>query len=184
MQFDTFTRAIYTQYLAAFDRTYGAVLSLLLIACTVLVLAGEAWTRGRARHDRVGPGLQRRAAVVPLGWWRTPALIFCAGVTVLGIGLPLAVVIYWLVNSGEGAAAWSAVGPPLANSVTAGGLAALLTGAMALPVARVAARSRSPWARVVESASYAGYALPGIVVALGLVFFGIHAAWPLYQTLT
>lgn len=184
MQFDTFTRAIYTQYLAAFDRTYGAVLSLLLIFCTGLVLAGEAWTRGRARHDRVGPGLQRRAAVVPLGRWRVPALLFCGAVTILGIGLPLAVVFYWLVNSGEGAAAWTVVWEALVNSVTVAALAALVTVAMALPVARVAARSRSVWSRVVEGASYVGYALPGIVVALGLVFFGIHAAWPLYQTLT
>jgi len=183
MQFETFTRAIYTQYLAAFDRTYGAVLSLLLVACTALVLAGEAWTRGRARHDRVGPGLQRTPAVVSLGRWRVPALIFCGMVTFLGIGLPLIVVFYWLFL-GADPLGWSLARQALGNSLLAGALAAVATVLMALPVARVAARSPSPWARVVESASYVGYALPGVVVALGLVFFGIHAAWPLYQTLT
>ena len=31
--------------------------------------------------------------------------------------------------------------------------------------------------------SYVGYALPGVVVALALVFFGAHYARPLYQTI-
>ena len=36
--------------------------------------------------------------------------------------------------------------------------------------------------RSLERVSYAGYALPGIVVALALVFFGISVAPPLYQS--
>jgi iron(III) transport system permease protein len=35
----------------------------------------------------------------------------------------------------------------------------------------------------VERATYIGYALPGIVVALALVFFGAHYANPIYQTM-
>ena len=37
--------------------------------------------------------------------------------------------------------------------------------------------------RAIERVGYAGYALPGIVVALALVFFGTRVALPLYQTL-
>ncbi len=37
--------------------------------------------------------------------------------------------------------------------------------------------------RAIERFGYAGYALPGIVVALALVFFGTRVALPLYQTL-
>jgi iron(III) transport system permease protein len=36
---------------------------------------------------------------------------------------------------------------------------------------------------VVERLSYSGYALPGIVIALALIYFGIRVAEPLYQTL-
>ena len=42
---------------------------------------------------------------------------------------------------------------------------------------------RGAGARWSNALSYAGYALPGIVVALALVFFGTRAAPPLYQTL-
>ena len=38
-------------------------------------------------------------------------------------------------------------------------------------------------ASLIERATYAGYALPGIVIALALVFFGANYATPLYQTL-
>ncbi|MBA3329203.1 MAG: iron ABC transporter permease, partial [Solirubrobacterales bacterium] len=52
------------------------------------------------------------------------------------------------------------------------------------PVALLAARHpRARVSRVIESASYAGHALPGIVVALALVFFGTRAVIGLYQTL-
>ncbi len=36
---------------------------------------------------------------------------------------------------------------------------------------------------MVERLSFSGYALPGIVIALALVFFGTRVALPLYQTL-
>ncbi|MGH2993383.1 MAG: ABC transporter permease, partial [Solirubrobacterales bacterium] len=41
----------------------------------------------------------------------------------------------------------------------------------------------SPVSRGIERLSYTGYALPGIVVALALVFFGTRVAIGLYQTL-
>jgi iron(III) transport system permease protein len=54
--------------------------------------------------------------------------------------------------------------------------------AAALPVAYLSARSDSRLARIVERATYVGYAVPGIVVGLALVSFGIRAVPGLYQT--
>ncbi|MGH2786040.1 MAG: ABC transporter permease, partial [Actinomycetota bacterium] len=55
--------------------------------------------------------------------------------------------------------------------------------AAAWPIAVLAVRFPGRLARVTERASYTGYALPGLVVALSLVFFGIRAVPALYQTL-
>jgi iron(III) transport system permease protein len=52
-----------------------------------------------------------------------------------------------------------------------------------LPVAILVVRRPSRFSRLVERLTYIGFALPGIVVALALVFFGIHYASPLYQTM-
>ena len=53
----------------------------------------------------------------------------------------------------------------------------------AMPVAMLAARYPSRVAAVIERVTFTGYALPHIVVALTLVFFGTRVALPLYQTL-
>ena len=64
--------------------------------------------------------------------------------------------------------------------------AALTAGAAALcalPVAILSVRWPGRLSTLLERAAYMGYALPGIVVALSLVFFGADFAYPLYQTM-
>jgi iron(III) transport system permease protein len=58
-----------------------------------------------------------------------------------------------------------------------------LAAALALPVALLLGRYRSALGALVERASYAAFALPGIVVALALVFLATSAVPFLYQTL-
>src|SRR5690606_22395053 len=48
LQFDTFTRAIYIQYEASFNRHRAALLSLILVVLALVIVAAEARTRGRA----------------------------------------------------------------------------------------------------------------------------------------
>ena len=53
---------------------------------------------------------------------------------------------------------------------------------LAIPVAALVVRFPSLFSRVLEPVSFTGYALPGVVVALALVFFGANYAQPVYQT--
>jgi iron(III) transport system permease protein len=183
MQYGSLTRAIYLQYRSLFDRTPAAVLALVLVALTCLVLALEAFSRGRARYHRSVPGAARAPARIALGRWRWAALAFCAGVVGVGLAVPLVVIGYWLeraVSLGEGLeAAWVAA----LNSVLASGLAAAAALLAALPVALLAARHPSRPARILERAAFSANALPGIVIALSLVFFAANYAAPVYQTL-
>jgi iron(III) transport system permease protein len=184
LRYPTLTRAIHLQYRAAFDRAPAALLGLLLVAVTVVLLVGEA-RAGRARGAGTAVGGQaRRPSVVPLGRWRWPAVALCSAVIVAGLGIPVVVVSSWTlraVAAGEPVAAALAAAR---RSVVAAGLGALTAVLAALPVALWSSRSRARAARLVERASFAGYALPGIVVALALVFIGIRTLPALYQTLT
>jgi iron(III) transport system permease protein len=63
------------------------------------------------------------------------------------------------------------------------GLAAAATSLAALPVAILSVRYPGWISTLVERTAYVGFALPGIVVALALVFFGARYATPIYQTL-
>jgi iron(III) transport system permease protein len=183
MQYRALTNAIYLQYRALFDRTPAAVLGLVLVALTVLLLVLEGRTRRGARYHRSTPGATRPPPRVPLGRWRAPALAFCTAVVGLFLAVPLAVLCYWSARSvelGRGLEiAWEAA----LRSLAASGLAAAVAVVAVLPVAYLAERRRTPWTRLLERLAYAGNALPGIVIALSLVFFAARYAGPVYQTL-
>jgi iron(III) transport system permease protein len=61
--------------------------------------------------------------------------------------------------------------------------AAVLTVLLALPIVILAVRRPGRLSRLFERIAYAGFALPGIVIALAFVFFGLQLAPALYQTL-
>ena len=183
LRYSTFTRGLYLQYRAAFDRAPAALLGLLLVGLTILVIVGEA----RIARDRGGQfasrGPTRPAPKVRLRAWRWPAAAACSLIVLLGLVTPVTVVTYWMVR---GLAAGEQVNVALGaagRSLLAAGLGAVVGVLAALPIAIWSARSTSRLARLIERASFTGYALPGIVVALALVFVGIRVATPLYQTL-
>jgi iron(III) transport system permease protein len=183
LRFDTFTRAIYLQYSASFDRSVAAVLSLMLILLTLAILVIEARTRGRARYYRSSSGTVRPPSEIKLGRWRWPAAVFCGLITCLSLVLPLGVIAIWLLR---GFAAGEGLNLNLGlvlNSVTGSGLAAIAAVLAAIPVAVLVVRYPSRLGRWLERGAYLGYALPGLVIALSLVFFGANFATVVYQTL-
>ncbi|MCA1784140.1 MAG: ABC transporter permease subunit, partial [Intrasporangiaceae bacterium] len=120
---------------------------------------------------------------VPLKRWRWPAAALCWSVVLIGLIIPLTVITFWLVRGlGAGESPNVAIGAA-GRSLLVAALAAAAAVLAAVPVAIWSARSPSRWARLTERASFTGYALPGIVVALALVFVGIRLVPSLYQTL-
>jgi iron(III) transport system permease protein len=181
LRFDTFTRVIYDSYRSSFDRTTAAVLALLLVAVTVLVVAGEARARGRARVARVGSGSARTARLASLGRARIPAVLAVLSVAVLALGVPAATLVYWMTRGTSAVASWSGVGSAAATTLQVSALGALVTLVLALPVGVLAARYRGAVPSLLERSAYLGHALPGIVVALAMVFLAVRYATPFYQ---
>ncbi|MHC4684774.1 MAG: ABC transporter permease [Planctomycetota bacterium] len=183
LRYETFTWTIYLQYQTAFDRTLAAALSLVLVAVALAILSIEARTRGQARYERSATGATRPHTLVRLGRWRWVVFTFCASVVFLALIMPLSVLGYWLVQGVSRGEPLQIVWNSVFNSVYASGLAAAATAVAAIPVAILAVRYPGQISTLVERMAYIGYALPGIVVALALVFFGAHFATPVYQTL-
>lgn len=183
LQFDSFTRAIYVQYRASFDPTLAAVLALMLVACTAALLLAESRLRGRARYHRSGGGARRPLPTVQLGAWTWPALAFCGLVVGLAVLVPVGTILFWLVRGLAGGESFNLVLGATVNSVVASTLASVLAVAASVPVAVVAVRHPGVLGRLIERATYAGFALPGIVIGLAFVF--VAARWLpwVYQTL-
>lgn len=189
LRYNTFTRAIYIQYTSSFDRSLASVLALVLAVLALLLLVGAQRAQGRGRNYRSSAGVIRKRRQILLNNWTWPALIFCGTVVFIALILPTAVVLYWLLRGLSAGESLLPVWRATANSIQAAGLAAIACALLALPIAYMIVRYPSRQSRFVEHASYIGYGLPGIVIALSLVFFGAkylgrNSFLSLYQTLT
>jgi iron(III) transport system permease protein len=182
MRLPVFTRQIYVEY-NAFGQDYAALLSLQLLAVVVLVLALEWWVRP---DDTVHSDLERAGDddTVSLGRLRWPATLLPASVAGVALVVPVWILGLWLVTAESGRRSSLAFEWQYAiNSVTVAGAAALVAAVLAIPVAYLAARDDSTLSTVFERATYVGFAVPGIVLALALVYFGTGYVPSLYQTL-
>jgi iron(III) transport system permease protein len=148
----------------------------------VLLVVHGRLRRSSAYH-RAGPGAARPPRAVALGRWKPAALAFCTLLVAIGLVLPVAVLTYWASRGLASDVEFATTLANAGNSLLVAGAAAALAAACALLVAVLAVRFRGRLTATIEKLSYAGYALPGIVVALALVFFGTRVALPLYQTL-
>lgn len=181
LRFNTFTRVIYLQYQSTFDRSAAALTSLLLVVLTLVLLWAEIRIRIKGRLSSTQSG--RPLPVVRLGRWRAPAFIFCTLVITLALFVPAAILSIWLIRGFQAGETFVALWKAISNSVFASTLAAVFTLALALPVAYLHARQKNRLVRWIERSIYLAYALPGIVIALALVFFGANYARWLYQSL-
>jgi len=182
LRYDSLARAIHTQYRSSFDRAGAAALALLLIVIAMALVWAEARVRRRAEL-RQPHGARRPAARVLLGRWRLPALALCIAISGLSLALPIATIAIWLVRGvGQGAAIDLDL-TPLRDSLVLGGSAALLAVAVALPLGWLIVQVRGRSGALVERMLYVVYAIPGIALALAVVFFTLNVMPLLYQSL-
>lgn len=184
LQYDTVTRGIFLEYRSLTpERAPAALLGVVLVVLTLVAIAAERVIRGRAAPAAAVAG---RAAprLVHLGPWRWPAVGAVGAVVAAGIGVPVGVVAYWAAVGSSRGAAGSVLATAATTSFGLSAAAAVVAVAAAAPVAVFAVRHRSRLSRAVETLAGSGYALPGLVVGLALVFFAARYLTPLYQTVT
>jgi iron(III) transport system permease protein len=180
VRYDTFTTAIYDAYRGLFDRTVAASLATVLVMLTLMLLTFEWLIVRRVAPGRLRP--VRMTRLVHLGPAKPLALAFTGSVIVAAVGIPLIAIVTW---SARALVTPSALGFDIAsvrNSLTVSIAAAIICMAASLPVAAWAVRGASLTATIVERLTFSGYALPGLVIALSLVFAATRLARPLYQT--
>jgi iron(III) transport system permease protein len=97
------------------------------------------------------------------------------------LGLPLMVLVAWSFRGGWTAKVLGDSAARLGESLVASAPAAVVAAVAALPIAWLSVRRGGRRAAMLERATYTGFLLPGIVVALSLVLFTVGTA--LYQSL-
>lgn len=184
MRFDTFTRSIYNLYRSFYDPGGAALLASALILLTGVLLYFEHRMRVDPRKLAARSPRATASSRASIGRWRYAGFAFCGTIFTLSVATPLFVLGYWLATGPS--AEWfnSDTFNAIVGSVRASSYAAMIATALAIPVAIVAVRRSGRAARAIELITTSGFALPGVVVALGLVFFATRFAGVLYQTLT
>jgi len=171
--YQTFTTEIFTE-LSGYSFAASCALSLVLVALSLLVLAGEGMLRGRGRVSRSGPMTQRVNPPQHLGWTRWPALALFAALALLALGVPIAATVYWMqaglpgaLSGGANVSLLNAAG----HTAGYGGSAAALATVMAFPVALLAIRHSGRARQILERSTYLVLGMPGVVIAFALLYF-------------
>lgn len=170
LRYQTLTTGIYAQFTGGFDRTPAAATALVLAALAVLVVAIERYYRSRDRSAGQRPVHPLRVSARV----RVGAMVLLTVVTLAGVGFPLAALGVRSLASDRYASAPVDLGAALLATVVVGAVAATVAVVMALPVSVLGARYRGRLTAMLESASYIGHALPGLVIGLAMVALSLR----------
>jgi iron(III) transport system permease protein len=178
--YQTFTTEVFTEF--KFDPGAAAALTVPLVGLGLLVVLAQTMVP----RDGPAPARARRRPPAPRGGLGAiVGLLALAVPTGLGVGVPIGTIVYWMLqrdhatlpaSAGVAGAAWST----LQYSALGAGVATVL----AVPVAFAGFRRRSAVRDVIERSTYLTRAVPGVTIALGLVFFATRYAIGVYETST
>jgi iron(III) transport system permease protein len=180
LRYQTFTSAIYSQ-MGSYDNLSATILSMILICLTLFVLWLESISRKRQKFYQTSRS-SSPSDPLPLKKWKMPVLLYLGLVFFVSFLLPLSILIYWssfsVLNGSIDKRFWVY----FYNSMRVSGLTALICMLFALPVVYLKSRNPSPISSILEKLSSSGYAIPGVIVALGIIFlFNRYIPW-IYQT--
>jgi iron(III) transport system permease protein len=159
------------------SRNAATELAVLLVVAAVVLVALERRLRGRARYA-TGSGSGDRVPRQPVRGWTALTVVGPAVVVlVVAVGVPVARLVDWVGEArrtGQSVSVAGDVGDHLVASARVAGaatLACLLVGVVLALQARRRGRAGRPFVRLATL----GYAVPGPVVAVGVVM--ALAAW-------
>ena len=163
----TFATGIYTSWFAMADRGASAQLAVGLLAFAMLLAMLERTTRGQARYH-IG---RRREAMprIPLtGATAGLAVLLCGIPVLLGVVLP-ATALWTMALGSEQDLLSRRYLDFIQNSLTLAGIAAVLTVVAASVLGSAARAMPGRLSRMALYAGRLGYAVPGGVIAVGLM---------------
>ncbi len=164
----TLTTGIYRLWFSFGDRISAVQLSGALVTLTLVLMVFERWNRGQARYDDA-----RGALVAPRRMVLSPraamaAVTVCALPTLLGFALPVILLVHLSVTVGHDVldAKYLRL---IANSITLASLGAGAAVGVALLLAYAARLHPGRAVAWMNRIAGMGYALPGTVIAVGIL---------------
>ena len=168
----TFTTGIFRTFYGYGDTAAAAQLAASLLAFVILLVLLERYSRRRARYHSAAES-RARADLIPLsGSKAIMACVICLSPLMFGFIIPATQLLFWAVFE-AGPLGWDFVGLAW-NSFSLAFLAAIIAVTLAI-ILSYAKRTKpiKPVRTVLAMAGF-GYALPGTIIAIGVL---IPLAW-------
>jgi iron(III) transport system permease protein len=169
LRYQTLTYAVFQQMTGRSDNSAASILSLLLVGLALFFLIAERWFRHRSRFYQT-TGRYRRPERQRYGWMGTSLVtIYLMFVVGASFALPAYLLLAWSLSPEALTTIDSRFYGFFWNSAFLAACAATGGVVIGLPLAYMASR-RPTWLNLAcLQAAYAGYALPGPVVALAVL---------------
>ena len=165
----TLSTGIYVSWFGLFDRGAAGQLSLCLLALALTLALLERRQRRAQRHHEAGRRFERMAPAELSGRRAAGAIAFCSLPVLLGFLLPVVLLLSLAWGSGQILFTPRYLGF-LQHSLTLASIAAVLIVAAAVTLGTNARLHPMPRTRLALGLAGIGYAVPGGVIAIGLLF--------------
>ncbi len=164
----TFTTGIFRAWFSLGDPVVAAQLSAMLLGFVFLLLLVERMTRARAAFHNTSDRKRLRNVYRLRGMRAVVAVFFCVAPLVLGFLLPVGILLKLTLEGGDVQFGARYVQLTV-NTVSLAGVTALLAVGLALLVAYAGRSTRSSLVRAANRIAGMGYAVPGAVIAVGVL---------------
>lgn len=167
----TLTFSVYATWLNRGSLEGGAQIALVMLVLVLMLLGAEQWARRRQRfHTGRATHMQARPPRIRLRGWRAAFALAATGLPVLaGFGIPIFVFGRYAARRLEQFSA-PALGHAFLNSIATATATAGITIVLALFLINAVRLCRSRGITVAVRLASIGYALPGGILGLGLLF--------------
>jgi len=170
---DTFTTGIYRTWFGMGEPVAAAQLAACLLSFVIVLVLLERWSRGKRRYFHTTNRYQQLPEYALHGWRAIAATVACAIPITIGFLLPSGILLNLALTEGD--TLW---GPRFIgfawNSLSLSAIAALIAVGIAVLLSYGVRVHDTPLARFTTRIAAMGYAIPGSVVAVGIL---IPFAW-------
>jgi iron(III) transport system permease protein len=164
----TFATGIYQAWFSMGDRPAASQLAFCLMLAALFLVALESRQRGGAKHHQASNRIEAMTPHVLSGWRAAAAILACLIPVAAGFVIPLITLLEMAVRSGQNPFAPRYL-DFVQNSLILASVAAVLTVIGAVIVGYRMRLAPGKAAVITKTLSGIGYALPGSVIAVGLL---------------
>ena len=163
----TFTTGIMRAFYGLGDAVAAAQLAMTLLCFVALLVLAEKYSRRRIQYFGSGPSSPSQNLIVLTGKNRWLAVVCCAIPPLFGFVLPGGMLVFWALTDARDQ--WADLAPLAFSSFTLACAAALLLVCAALALGYAERAQSTGYTRTLNRLAGLGYALPGTIIAIGVL---------------